>query len=59
MRHQILLLIGAVHFATVRAAITKILAPYVHIIKYFDVCNTIDQTPIYELFESLLGANRS
>ena len=54
-RQLVLLLVGATHFIAVRAAITKTLAPYVHIIKYFDVGGTIHQTPMYRLLESVLG----
>ena len=51
-----LLLVGAVHFVVVKAAITKTLAPYVCIIKNFDVCGTIHQTSMYGILESVLGA---
>ena len=54
-RQEALLLIGVVHFMVIRAAITKTLAPYVHIIKNFDVCNTIHQNSMYELLESVLS----
>ena len=55
-RQVVLLLVGAVHFVAVRAAITKTLAPYVRIIKIFDVGCTINQTPMNGLLESVLGA---
>ena len=48
-----LFLVGAVHFMAFRAAITKQFAPYVRIIKNFDVCCTIHQTPMYGLLESI------
>ena len=54
-----LLLVGAMHFVAVRAAITKQLAPYVHIIKNSDVCSTIHQIPMYVLLESVLGVKRA
>ena len=57
-RHQVLLLVGDVHSVAVRAAIAKTLAPYVRIIKNFDVCSTIHQTPMYKLLNSVLDANR-
>ena len=50
------IIIGAMHFVAVRAATTKMFAPYLHIIKNFDVCSTIHQTPMYRLLESVLGA---
>ena len=56
MRQLVLLLVGAVHYMVVRSAITKTLVPYVCIIKNFDVCSTIHQTPMYRLLESVLGA---
>ena len=55
-RQLVLLLVGAVHYVAVRATITKTSAPYMRIIKIFDVCGTIHQTPMYELLESVLGA---
>ena len=55
-RQEVLLLVGVVHFVAVRAAITKQLAPCVCIIKVFDVCGAIHQTPMYGLLESILGA---
>ena len=57
-RQLVLLLVGAVHYVAVRAAITKMSAPYIRIIKNFDVCGTIHQTPIYGILESVLGAKR-
>ena len=51
-----LLLVGAVHFVAVRAAITKQLEPYVRIINVFDICGTVHRTPIYGILESVLGA---
>ena len=51
----VLLLVAAMHYLAVRAAITKMLAPYVRIIKNFDVCGTIHQTPMFVLLESVLG----
>ena len=56
MRKIVLLLVGVVHFVAVRTAITKTFAPYVRIIKIFDVCGTIHQTPMYKFLEFLLGA---
>ena len=55
MRQLVSLLVGTMHFVAVRAAITKTLAPYVCIIKNFDVGNTIHQTPIYGLLEFVLS----
>ena len=55
-RQEFLFLIGAVHFVVVRPTITKTLASYVHIIKNYDVCVTIHQTPMYRLLEFVLGA---
>ena len=55
-RQADLLLVGAMHYVAVRAAITKTLAPYMQIIKVFDVCGTIHQTPMYVLLETVLGA---
>lgn len=55
-RQEVLLLTSVVHFVVVKAVITKMLAPYVRIINNSDVCSTIDQTSMYELSESILGA---
>ena len=55
-RQLVLLLVGVVHYVAVRAAITKTLAPYMQIIKNFDVCGAIHQTPMYGLLEFVLGA---
>ena len=55
-RQLVLLLVGAVHYVAVRAAITKTSRPYMRIIKNFDVCGTIHQTPMYGFLESVLGA---
>ena len=55
-RQLVLLLVGAVHYVAVRAAITKMLGPYVHIIRNFDVCSTVHQTPMFRLLESVLDA---
>ena len=52
-----LLLVGAMHFVVVRAAITKKVSPNMHIIKDFDVGGTIHQFCMYGLLESVLGAN--
>ena len=52
----VLLLVGAMHSAAVRAAITKILEPYVCISTNLDVGGTIHETPMYRLLESILGA---
>ena len=52
-----LLLVGAMHFVVVRAAITKKMSPNVRIIKEFDFSGTIHQFCIYGLLESVLGAN--
>ena len=57
-RQLFLLLVGVVHYVAVWAAITKTLAPYMRIIKNFDVCGTIHQTPMYRLLESALGTKR-
>ena len=57
-RQLVLLLLGAVHYVVVRAAINKTLASYVRIIKNSDVCGTIHQTRMYRLLESVLGAKR-
>ena len=48
-------MVGVVHFVMVKAAITKMLAPFVRTIKIFDVGGTIHQTPMYRLLESVLG----
>ena len=48
-----LLLVGAMHFVAVRAAITKKL---VSIIRIFDIGGTIHQMPMYGLLESVLAA---
>ena len=56
IRQEVLLLVGAMHFVAVRAAMTKQLASYVRIHKKFVVCGTIHQTPMYGLLESVLGA---
>ena len=42
-----LLLVGAMHFVVVRAAITKKVSPNVHIIKNIDVGGTIHQFCMY------------
>ena len=57
-RQLVLLLVGAMHYVVVRAAITKTSAPSMRIIKNFGVCGTIHQTPMYRLLESVLGAKR-
>ena len=57
-RQLVLLLICAVHSVAVRFAIIKTSAPNMRIIKNFDVCGTIHQTPMYGLLESVLGAKR-
>ena len=49
-------MVGVVYFVAIRATITKTLAPYVRIIKDFDVCGTIHYSPIYGILESVLGA---
>ena len=54
-RQLVLLLVGAMHFVAVRAAITKTLAPYMCIIRNFDVCGTIHQTPMYGLLSPYLA----
>ena len=51
------IMVGAVHFVAVRAAIMKTLAPYVRIIEIFDVGGTIHQTHMYRLLESYLVQN--
>ena len=56
IRELVLLLVGVVHYVAVRTAITKMLAPYMWIIKKFDVFGTIHQTPMYKLLESVVGA---
>ena len=51
-RQEVLLLVGAMHFVVVRAAITKKVSPNVHIIKNFDVGGTINQflhVPTFEV----------
>ena len=53
----ILLLVGAMHFVAVRAAITKKVSSNMHIIKNFDAGGTIHQVCMYGLLESVLGAN--
>ena len=54
-RRKVLLLVGVVHLVVVRTAITKMLVPYVRIIKIFYVCCTIYQMPMYGLLESVFG----
>ena len=54
-RQEVLLLVGAMHFVAVVAAIHQKVAPNMRIIKNFDVCGTIHQTPMYLLLESVLG----
>ena len=54
-RQLVLLSVGAVHYVVVRA-ITEALMPYVCIIKKFDACGTIHQTPMYRLLEFVFGA---
>lgn len=54
-RQVVLLLVGAMNFVAVRAAITKTLEPYVLIIKNSHVYSTIHQTPMCKLLESILG----
>ena len=56
-RQEVLLLVGAMHFVVVRAAITKKVSPNMHIIKNFDVGGTIHEFCIYGLLESVPGAN--
>ena len=56
-RQIVLLLVGAMHFVVVRAAIIKQLASYMHIIKIFDVGGTIHQTLMYGLVESVVAAH--
>ena len=53
-RQKVLLSVSSVYFVVVRATITKNLAPYVCIIKKFEVCGTIHQTSMYRLLESIL-----
>ena len=43
------------HFVAVIAVIIKQLAPYMHIIKAFDIGGAIHQTPMYRLLESVFG----
>ena len=52
-----ILLVGAMHFEVVRAAITKKVSANVHIIKIFDVGGTIHQFCMYGLLEFVLDAN--
>ena len=56
-RQEVLLLVGAMHFVAARAAIAKTLAPNVRIIRIFDICCTIQQTPLYGLLESVIGSS--
>ena len=53
-RQIVLLLVGAMHFVPDRAAIIKQLAPYMYIVKIFDVGGTMHQAPMYGLSESVL-----
>ena len=43
---------------SIRVAITKMLPPFVHIIKIFDVCGTIHRSAMYGILESVLGCKR-
>ena len=56
-RQIALLLVGAMHFVAVRAAITKKVSPTMRIIKNFYVGGIIHQFCMYGLLESVLGAN--